>query len=79
MTIFLGWFAVACFTWVLMTLADAARERQDQRRRALVVELDNRLQRVQAASRFQGFRPTEEEQEAFERFNRASRRLFNDA
>ena len=79
MTIFLGWFAVACFTWVLMTLADAARERQDQRRRALAVELDNRLQRVQAAARFQGFRPTEEEKEAFERFNRASRRLFGDA
>ena len=79
MTIFLGWFAVACFTWVLMTLADAAKERRDQRRRALALELDNQLQRVQAAARFQGFRPTEEEQEAFERFNRASRRLFGDS
>ena len=79
MTIFLGWFAVACFTWVLMTLADAAKERRDRQRRALALEFDNHIRRAQAAARFQGFRPTEEEREAFERFNRASRRLFNDA
>lgn len=78
MTIFLGWFAVASFAWVLMTLADAAKERRDRRRRALALEFDNHVRRVQAAARFQGFRPTEEEREAFERFNRASRRLFGD-
>jgi len=41
MSIFLGWFAVASLTWALMTIADAARERQDQRRRALALEMSS--------------------------------------
>ncbi len=75
MSIFLGWFAVASFTWVLMTLGDIALGQQDRRRASLARVTDSRLNRLKT-HRSNDYRPTLAERAAFERFNKASRNLF---